>query len=208
MSVLNLLATSLNRRDEIPNQELAKNIAQKNDSDSVAELVSLLKHKDKNIRHDSIKTLYEIGYLKPELIAEHVNAFMEQLDSKNNRMQWGAMIALGTVAAVKPKELYHHLSKLIDTAEKGSVITKDNLMQILINLCKTKDYQEDAFLLFNEQLLKSLPNQLPMYAERFLPVLTEKQKPVFLKTLSLRINDLEKETKRKRVEKIISKLSK
>jgi hypothetical protein len=61
---------------------LAKNIAQKNDSDSRLELVSLLKHKDKNIRHDSIKTLYEIGYLKPELIAEHVNAFMEQLIKK------------------------------------------------------------------------------------------------------------------------------
>jgi hypothetical protein len=117
------------------------------------------------------------------------------------------MIALGTVVAVKPKELYHHLSKLIDTAEKGSVITKDNLMQILINPCKTKDYQKMPFCYLMSNCSKVYPISCRCMQNVFLPVLTEKQKPVFLKTLSLRINDLEKETKRKRVEKI-SKLSK
>ena len=45
-----------------------------------------------------------------------------------------------------------------------------------------------------------------MYAENTLPVVNEKYKAVFIKTLTSRLNDFEKETKRKRVEKVLNKL--
>jgi hypothetical protein len=49
MSILNQLATALNRRDEVPNQELAKKIVKSKDKDAVKELVDNLNNKDKNI---------------------------------------------------------------------------------------------------------------------------------------------------------------
>ena len=62
MSAIDYLSTSLNQKDDIPNQELAVEIIRTKRNDWVQELVGLLKHKDKRIQSDSIKVLYEIGY--------------------------------------------------------------------------------------------------------------------------------------------------
>src|ERR1043165_2263054 len=104
MSVLSKLASSQNRRDEVPNQELARQIVKDNDKKAVRELVENLSNKSKAIQSDCIKTLYEIGEQNPSLIAAHVADFIALLDSKNNRLQWGAMSALNTVAPEKWKE--------------------------------------------------------------------------------------------------------
>ena len=69
MTIISRLASSLNRRDEVPNQALAIEIAANADGNAVAELVENLGHKNKNIRHDCIKVLYEIGERVPSLIA-------------------------------------------------------------------------------------------------------------------------------------------
>jgi hypothetical protein len=42
--------------------------------------------------------LYELGYLAPELIADYVGDFIKLLKHENNRIDWGGMIALSTVA--------------------------------------------------------------------------------------------------------------
>ncbi len=67
-------------------------------------------------------------------------------------------------------------------------------MAILIKLCSLEKYAAVAFSLFNEQLLKSPTNQLPMYAENAMPIITEKNKEKFIKTLSSRLPDIEKDT--------------
>ena len=61
VSVLNRLASSLGRRDEVPNQELARDLAGKKDKAGVREIAENLWNKDKNIQADCIKVLYEIG---------------------------------------------------------------------------------------------------------------------------------------------------
>ena len=106
-----------------------------------------------------------------------------------------------------PKVIYGSLSKIIAAADRGSVITKDYGVNILINLCSLKQYTGDAFSLLLEQLRNSPANQLPMYAERAMPIINEKNKQLFVKALASRINDIGKETKRKRVEKVIKKFS-
>jgi hypothetical protein len=45
-----------------------------------------------------------------------------------------------------------------------------------------------------------------MYAEQAVPVITTKRKAAFIKTLTARLDDIEKESKRKRVEKVIRTL--
>ena len=206
MSVIEKLASSLNRRDEVPNQELAKQIVKKKDKAAIKELIELLNNKSKDIQSDSIKVLYEIGEQEPSLIAEYAKNFIALLDSKNNRLQWGTMTALDSITSENPKEIYKALPKIIKGANNGSVITKDRAVNILIKLCASKQYEEDAFALLVEQLLNSPTNQLPMYAEKAMPIINEKNKLLFIKTLSSRLDEIEKDTKRKRVEKVISKV--
>jgi hypothetical protein len=59
-----------------------------------------------------------------------------------------------------------------------------------------------------EQLKNAATNQLPMYAENVLPIISDKYKSTVIKTLTKRLGEIEKETKRKRVEKVIKKLGK
>jgi hypothetical protein len=208
MTIINKLATSLNRRDEVPNQELAKQIAAAGNKKAVAELVENLSNKNKDIHNDCIKVVYEIGVLKPALIAGYVKELLSLLTHKNNRMQWGGMIALDTITLENPKAMYDALPEIMDAADKGSVITNDHCVGILIKLFAIKKYAADAFDLLNERLKKCPTNQLPMYAENALPVINETNKAAFIKTLQARLSEIEKDTKRIRVEKVIKKLTK
>ena len=207
MSILSKLASALSRKDEIPNQELAKQIASKVDKKSIQELVENLNNKSKAIQSDCIKVLYEIGERKPQLIAEHVKSFIALLDSKNNRLQWGAMTAISGIALETPKIVNAALPKIISISNKGSVITKDHAVNILIKLSSIKRYRETAFPLLIKELIKSPTNQLHMYAEKAISVINDKNKRLFVKTLSCRLDDIETETKRKRVEKVIEQFS-
>jgi hypothetical protein len=205
MSVIPKLASSLGRRDEVPNQQLAEQIASKNDMKAVQELVENLANKDKNIQSDCIKVLYEIGERKPALISSYAKEFIALLDNKNNRLVWGAMTALDAITLENPKPMYNDLTKIIDVADRGSVITKDHTVSILIKLAGIKQYADKAFALLIEQLKECPTNQLPMYAENALPIINDKNRALFAKTLSSRLDEVEKEAKRRRVEKVMRK---
>ncbi|WP_276134476.1 hypothetical protein [Polluticoccus soli] len=206
MSIIDQLATSLGRKDEVPNQELAQKIAAKKDKKAVDELVANLVNKSKDIQSDCIKVLYEIGTIDPLLIAPHYEAFIKLLNSKNNRLVWGAMTALDAMTDAAPKEVFANLSAIMDAADKGSVITKDHSIGILIKLAGHKAYADDCTTLLLDQLKNSLPNQLPMYAENALPAIGTKYKEQFWKILESRLDDMEKESKRKRIEKVLKKI--
>jgi len=75
------------------------------------------------------------------------------------------------------------LGALGDVAEKGSVITKDHYVAILVKLGKIKEYTDDVLVLLNEQILNSPVNQLPTYAENALPIIDEQHKALFIKHL-------------------------
>jgi len=73
MNPLSLLSSSLGRRDEIPNQELARSIIDKKNTEAVAELMA---------------------NLQPKMIAGYAKELIVLLENKNNRLQWGAITAL------------------------------------------------------------------------------------------------------------------
>lgn len=206
MTVISRLATSLGRRDEVPNQELAIEIAANADHNAVVELVESLNHKSKDVRYDCIKVLYEIGDRVPSLITAYADQFVALLDIKDNRMQWGAMTALNTIACEVPEVVFAAIPKLAAVADKGSVITRDNFVAILVKLSGIPTYADQTLPLLNEQMLNCPSNQLPMYAENTLPVISGAQKAAFVKTLTSRLGDFEKESKRKRVEKVLKRL--
>lgn len=208
MDVISQLASSLGRRDEVPNRELAAAIAKRKDKKAISELVGLLKGKNKDHRSDSIKVLYEAGEILPSLLSPHAAEFLELLDTRDNRRQWGLMTALSAVTKETPDLIFKSLPRILDIAEKGSVITKDRAVVILVKLGSLKQYGDKVFPLLLEQLSVSLPNQLPMYAENSLSLITRENKQAFIKVLESRLGDMEKESKKKRVEKVIAKAAK
>jgi hypothetical protein len=209
MPIIDKLASSLGSRSDVPNQDLAKLISQTADSSAITELVDLFKtSKSKAIQSDCIKTLYEVSYLAPELVAEHYLLFAETLKSKNNRLVWGAMMALNSISRIQPGSIFPLLTQILTCMDAGSVITKDHGIGVLINLVSFEEYPGMAFPLLMEQLKFCVSKQLPMYAERALFAINESRKKEFTDLLLLRLPEMESESQRKRIEKVVKKLNK
>ena len=183
MSIISKLASSLNRKDEVPNQELAQQIIKSNDKKAIKELVENLSNKDTKIQSDCIKVLYEIGEHEATLIAGYDEEFLALLENKNNRLVWGAMTALDCIASINPKTIYENLTRIMTAAGKGSVITKDHGVNILIKLAANKNFTNNSLTLLLDQLKTCATNQLPMYAENATTVITDKYKKDFIRVL-------------------------
>lgn len=187
MSVLDRIAFFQNRRDEVPNQLLAKELAEKENKVGIKEIAENLRNKNQNVQSDCLKVLYEIGYLKPVLIADYTQNFLALLKSKNNRMVWGAMIALATIADKKPKEIYARLVDVTDAMDKGTLITVVWGTKVLAKVAAAdKTYKQKIFPLLTSQLKKCLPRDVPMQAESILPAIDADNKQEFLSIIDER----------------------
>ncbi len=209
MTAIDLIATSLNRRDDNPNQDLAIEIIKSKRNDWVKELVDNLKHKDKNIQSDCIKVLYEIGERgSADMIAPYCKNFGDILKSKNNRLVWGSMIALDTITLINPKEVYDLLPIIISTIDNGSVISIDHGVGIIAQLTSIEAYAETTFPLLIEQLKKCPAKQLPMYAEKSMIAINLANQNQFVDLIESRISEMDRDSQKQRLNKVISKLRK
>lgn len=191
MSILSKLATAQNIQKDVPNQELARELAASNDTKAIQELVQNLCNKDKSIQSDCIKVLYEIGYLDPEQIAGYVQMFIELLNSKNNRLVWGGMIALSTIAGIRAKEIYDSKDRVIQSIDKGSVITIDAGIRTLAGVAQADAaYNADLFPILLSYLQTCRPKSVAQYAESILPAVVESNKAAYVATLEKRKPDL------------------
>jgi hypothetical protein len=191
MSVVDRLAHSLGRRDEVPNQELARDLATKKDKKGVREIAENLWNKDKNIQADCIKVLYEVGYLEPKLIAEYAEDFVKCLGSKNNRLVWGGMTALAEVAKANPDAVFQHLDAIKKAKETGSVITVDNAISALAyTAAGNKRYNETIFPYLLKHLSGCRPKEVPQHSEKTLPAVNASNKAGFIKVLEKRMEGL------------------
>ena len=153
MSILNKIAFHQNRRDEVPNQDVARELAQSRNQADIREIAEALWDKNPNIQSDCLKVLYELGYLAPELIADYTGDFLSLLKHPNNRMVWGGMIALSTVAGLKAAEIFPHVNEIVQVMEKGSIITVDNGIKVLALVASQKDeYRKVIFPILLDHL--------------------------------------------------------
>jgi hypothetical protein len=128
--MLEKLAHSLNRNDEVPNIELAEELVKTRNQQGIKEIVDGLSSDKEQIANNCIKVLYEIGERDATLISDYVDDFVRLLKSKKNHLVWGAMIALSKITSRKPKEVFANLDAIKRAYEKGSVITVDNSISI------------------------------------------------------------------------------
>jgi hypothetical protein len=191
MSVLNRLAHSLGRRDEVPNQELARDLAARKDKAGIHEIAENLWNKDRNIQADCIKVLYEVGVIEPKLIKDYTEDFVKCLKSKNNRLVWGGMTALAEVAKANPDSVFQHFDAIKKAKETGSVITVDNAISTLAWTAAANDnYNKVIFPYLLKHLSECRPKEVPQHSEKTFPAVNISNKAEFIKVLEKRMQDL------------------
>lgn len=208
MSVLAQLALAFQRNDEAPNEALAQRIAETGDAAAVVELVTNLKNTDPAIQSDCIKVLYEVGGRRPDLIAPHALAFVDLLRSRQNRLVWGGMTALGAIAAQKADDLWAHADVIMTATEKGSAITQDWGVRVLATISAHNSTYEARILPFLKAFLENCPpKDLPRHAESALVAANAGNREALATLLTARLPSL-KATGAKRVQAVIRKLGK
>lgn len=200
MSVLHRIAFFQNRRDEVPNQELARELAASEDAAGIREIAENLWNREPNIRSDCLKVLYEIGYLKPALIVPYAGEFLKLLRSRNNRLVWGAMIALSTIAGLAADAIYPHVAEIQRVMAEGSVtphlrppqvgagVTVDAGVLTLARLAATGDERRAALLPYLlEHLRTCRPKDVPQHAEKIVGAITPAYRDRFVAVLEARM---------------------
>jgi hypothetical protein len=207
MSVLNRIAYFQNRRDEVPNQELARDLATHQDHAGIQEIAENLWNKNQNVQSDCLKVLYEIGYLDPALVADYAADFLKLLTSKHNRLVWGGMIALSTIAALKADEIYPHIAEVKAAMDGGSVITRDNGVKVLAEVAAQQAaYNRKLFLYLLRHLETCRPKDVPQHAEKIVVAVSAKNRAEFSRVLNARLSDLNA-SQAARVKKILKQVA-
>jgi hypothetical protein len=187
MSILNRIACLQDSRDEVPNQELARELAAAEDMDGIKEIEENLFNRDKRIQSNCIKVLYEIGYIKPQLISQYTEDFMKLIKSSNNRLVWGAMIALAMVAEKMADEIYQNLETVYSALKQGSVITMDNGIKVLTSVAsKNEKYNKSIFPYLIDHLKMCKPRDVARHAESSIAAVNVRNKNEFMKVLKER----------------------
>ena len=203
-SVLEKIAYLQGRRDEVPNQQLAAELVEDKNRAGIQEIVGGLHHEDQHIQADCLKVLYEIAYRDPALVANYVEDFIGLLSSRNNRLVWGAMIALATVAKLKSSVIGTHLNEVLSAMKNGSVITKDNGVSVLAAVATQEPLLKNQITGFLIQHLKDCrAKDIPQHAERMLEAIDSSNGAKFADVLKARLRELN-ESQRKRVQKVIA----
>lgn len=202
MSVLEELASGLGERGDQPNVRLVEKLTDLEDTQGIREIGAGLRHSDKKVQSDCIKVLYEIGYRKPELVADFAGDFLALLTSKNNRLVWGAMIGLSTIAHLRYNVLFENLTLIQTTMDTGSVITMDAGMKTLSRMAAADpSCHPKIFPWLLDRLRLCRPKSVALYAEFISEAVHPENTADFIQVLELRDADLSP-AQQKRVSRI------
>lgn len=191
MSALEKIAHFRGRRDEVPNQQLARALAARKDRAGIREIAANLSNPEPAVQADCIKVLYETGYIDPALIADYADDFVKLLVSRNNRLIWGGMIALGTIAALRPDFIFSHRAETEEAMDEGSVITVDNgVLALARAAARSRKYSKEIFPYLLDHLKTCRPKDLAQHAEKTLLAVNASNRSQFAAVVTKRMKDL------------------
>jgi hypothetical protein len=206
VSAIERIAYHVGRRDEVPNQELARELAEAGDAEGVAEIVAHLDDKNKSVASDCIKVLYEVGYIDPALIEQYVDTFIDLLGSAQNRMVWGGMIALWTVADARHAAMWERIDEVLEAFDRGSVITVvSGVKALAIVASKDPVYGERLGPVLFGTLRDCKPKLVATHAEDMLVMVNDGNRREFLSILKGRDAELSR-SQRTRVERVLKQV--
>jgi hypothetical protein len=207
MTAIERVAFFLDSNDDQPNIELARRLAETNDAAGIGEIAAGLDHENKLVAGDCIKVLYEIGSIEPCLIAPYVADFLRLIESRTNRLVWGGMTALSTIAAIRPDDIYKKIDAVLRAFDRGSTITVDRSITVLAELAKAdRRYRARLFPVIEEHLSTCRPKDVPQHAERASVCVDRDNRTRFLAILQQRRGHLTA-PQAKRVDKLIQQIS-
>ncbi len=173
MTWINKIAFYRNIRSEVPNQELARELADSGNAEGIKEISDYLFDKNNSVSSDCLKVLYEIGYIKPELIQDYVDVFLKLVESKINRMVWGAMIALATISRLKADDIYKKIDLILEAIKKGTLITEVWGIKTLVGMATVNgQYKSKLLPVLFDYLEKCRPIDFATRVETILPVIS------------------------------------
>jgi hypothetical protein len=148
---------------------------------------------------------YEIGEVQPELVSSYAEEFIKLLNSKNNRLVWGAMTALSTIATINPSDIFKNIDLVFDVIKKGSVITVDNGVSVLAKVgSMNEEYGNKAFPFLLRHLETCRSKEVAQHSERCMIIANSGNKMEFQRVLETRLNDLTP-SQQTRVKKVLKK---
>ena len=204
-NIVSQLASARGHNDQSANVELAQALCKDQDHAGIACLVDVLQTGAKSQRTDAIKVLYEVGACDPKLIVPHVDVFFDTLKSRENRMVWGSLMTLAKICKAQPDAVAQRLDLVLAVADAGSVIAKDQAIEILATLKSVQDHAGVASRELFDRLRGAAINQLPKYAEITLASLLPGEREEFIDILGMRLGELMPEAKRRRLRKVKDK---
>jgi hypothetical protein len=203
MALISRLASQQGRRDEEPNKELGRTLAEAQDVAGIQEIAAHLRRADARIQADCLAVLEQVGLLAPDLIADYVTDFVNLLSSKPKRLVWAAMIDLALVADKRPREIFERRDDIVATIASGSVITKDNGIKTLARVAATGDeYRDTIWPFLLEQLENCRAKSVPQYAESISVAVTPETREQFVSVLGARMAALSSAQQR-RLKKVL-----
>ncbi len=205
-SILPRLASSLDRRDEHPNIELAIVLAQSGDQQAIDELFTIAISATKPFRHDALKTLYETALRNPQMLLPHLDQLIDLMQTKDNRMIWGAIQALDALTNLAPHYVASKLDIILDAADRSSVVAKDKTMSILSKLNGKHQYAKLVTPILLMRLTHAAPNQFPMYAEFAAATMPDTAISELVQIIKQRQKSVASPAKQKRLNKILQDL--
>lgn len=205
--ILSKIAFYQGRRDEEPNQELARRLVESGDRKGIQVIVNHLHYPNPSVACDCIKVLYEVGYLNPEFIEDYYGQFLDLLDSPENRLVWGAMLALSLIAVRNADELYPYREKILKATLSGSVITRDNGIKTLAGIAAySEGYQTEILPHLFKLLSTCRAKEVPQYAESISVAVDGEYRQEFKEILQHRLPELSS-SQVARVKKVLKGLS-
>ncbi|VAW24896.1 hypothetical protein MNBD_ALPHA11-871 [hydrothermal vent metagenome] len=205
------LASSLKRKDQQPNielaQELDEELSKNPQSGPVTSLIEIASTGKKAAQYDAIKIIYELARLNPS----HITPFTEQIiamaQTDDSRIIWAVLQVLNILCDFEPVLLMSNLNSLLTATDRSSVIANDNMMAILAKLNNHKSFSQTITPILLQRLTHSAPNQFPTYAELAAGTIPDKNKDHLLKIIDQRLSAIASKPKRKRLLKIKQSLS-
>lgn len=209
MSWIKKIAYHQNIRGEEPNKALAKEIIKTESVEALKEISEYLFDKNRSISSDVLATMYHVGYEKPELITPYLNDFVNLLSSKVNRMVWGSMIAISTIAKIKPEDVFKHINLIITTIKNGSLITEVWGLVTLVNtVINNSKYEEKIIPLLIDYLKSCRPIDFAKRVETMLPIINDISKRDMIKEIIEAKQSELSEAQNKKVATIIKRYNK
>lgn len=184
--LLNRLAISMCRCDEMPNLELAADLVLNEDEESVGLLVGVIERHDVEHAPDVARVLCEVGTRAPHLLLAHADRLLALCDESQKDVLPYTMYAFSPVAHRHAEALWEmrdlfwsalaDLTQPADMAQAGAV-------RLLSALCAAgPDYARTLAGGLVDLLGKCMPKDVAFFAESVLPALgtahSHRAKPV------------------------------